>query len=67
MSKYFYQPVWIEFTGFGDVPDYVGQKTSRRVFNTYEEAKIYAKKYCPKGYYDNIRKLKLSKNINKNT
>lgn len=61
---YFYQPVWREFTGFGDDPDYVGEKVSDQIFLTPEEADEYGKKHCPRGYtYSWDNKLKLIKGV----
>lgn len=45
-----YQPVWKEFTGFGDEPDFVDEKVSTKIFHEYGVAMTYAKEGCPKGY-----------------
>ena len=59
MPKFLYQPYWREFTGFGDVPDYVDYRYSRRLFTSYDKALKYAKRWKKPGYLADVRKLEV--------
>lgn len=55
----YYQPVYYEYCGFGDDPDYQDIRYEDVISTDPQKAMEYGKKHCPEGYGVRLKTLKI--------